>query len=160
MSARHERVRLVRARLVRSPGSDGGDVHVTADGQHDTLSLALTRVHVTDDPSPSCPMLDEHLAVHLADGDATGWASIADVLLYDGAWRPPTGFYGVVACALEPDGRCAITVKDEPGTTLVASLDDAVWVASFVHAWRVSGRRAAALLSMRITVRRVPTAVP
>ncbi|TDD31638.1 hypothetical protein E1287_25590 [Actinomadura sp. KC06] len=160
MSARHESVRLVRARLVRSPGSDGDDVQVTADGPHGALSLALTRVHVTDDPSPSCPMLDEHLAVHLADGDAAGWASIADVLLYNGARRPLTGFYGLVVCTLGPDGRCAITVKDEPGTTLVASLDDAVWVASFVHAWRVSGRRAAALMSMRITVRRAPTTAP
>ncbi|MFI0482343.1 hypothetical protein ACH34T_17115 [Actinomadura sp. 9N215] len=145
---------------MRSPGSDGGDVHVTADGPHDALSLALARIHVTDDPSPSCALLDEHLAVHQAEGDATGWASAADVLFYDGTRRPLTGFYGLVACALEPDGRCTITVRDEPGTTLAASLDDAVWVASFVHAWRVSRRRAATLMSMRITVRRAPTIVP
>ncbi|MFI0410082.1 hypothetical protein [Actinomadura sp. 3N508] len=159
MSALPGHASLVRARLTPSPVLDGGDARVTAKGPHDQLCLTLTRSSVTDEPPASGPLLDEHLAVCLHDGEDAGWGSVADVLLH-GNGRPPKGFSGLVICAMEPAGLCTITVRDAPDAVFTREAAEAVWFASFVHAWLVSGRCADALASMRITVRRVPPAVP
>ncbi|TMR00622.1 hypothetical protein ETD83_16360 [Actinomadura soli] len=158
MSALPVHARLVQARLTRSPVPDGGDAHVTAQGPHDSLGLTLTRFSVADEPPTSDPLLDEHLAICL-DGEDAGWASVADVLLHNGR-RPPECFSGLVVCTMQPAGRCTITVRDEPDAAFTTEAADAAWFASFVHAWLVTGHRAGALASMRITVRRAPPAAP
>lgn len=149
-------VSLVRARIGTAINRD--EVQVTAEGPLDGLRLALNHSPVGNEPYPSWPVLDEHLAVHL-DGTNTQWAQIADVVLHHGD-QPPRGFSGLVACAIDPEGHGTITVRDEPDTVFAATPQGAIWLASFVHAWLVTGRPAAALMSMRITVRRVPTAAP